>query len=94
MNRNSLVDVVRVIKQAKRTSSPSSNFARDLECPSWRVGPMSLPMIDVGLLITGAHRKDVGDRARRINYEEDLAFEIYLRAGYDGRKFASLQHAG
>jgi hypothetical protein len=69
MNRDTVVDVVRVVKKTKRTQPPSGNLSQDFKSSSGCMCAMNLAVVYIGFLIAGADRKNVCNGPSRIDNE-------------------------
>ena len=76
MNRQSIAEVVRVIKQSQRRFSPPRHLRIDTEAPPRRIGQTAHPFFAVMLVAPGRHRKNTFDRSIAIGQQEHLPIKI------------------
>src|SRR5712692_2259214 len=76
MNRQSIAEVVRIIKQSERRFPPPRKLRIDTEAPPRRISQTAHAFLAVLLVAPRRHRKNSLDRSFAIGQQKHLSIEI------------------
>ena len=76
MNRQTIAEVVGIIKQSQRRFSPPRHLRIDTEPPPRRISQTAHPFLAIMLVAPRRHRKNSFDRPSVVNQQEHLPIEI------------------